>query len=204
MIWTPERNAEQGRLVARLYAASASVPCERKAVMAAGLPGADRRGTVAVSGTDLSRHLPVSVDTVLKEMAACGLIPTVAGLSPMEASPLAHTEAQFIAKRLAMLALAEGRNLLLEVSMASRTSTDSWIAALHAAGYTIGGIFAKISIEESVHRVDAAHRLGEEELRRGQGHGGRYIPANAIRALSVTSADSRARSLGAAWYSRRR
>jgi hypothetical protein len=200
MIWTPERNAEQGRLVAKLYAASAGVPCERKSVLAAGLPGADRRGTVAQSGTDLSRYLPVSVDTVLEEMAACGLIPAVAGLSPMEGSPLAHAEAQFIAKRVAMLALAEGRNLLLEISMASRASTDSWIAALHAAGYTIEGIFAEISIEESVRRTDAAHRRGQEDLRRGQGHGGRYIPPEAIRALASPSADAAARPPGAAWY----
>ena len=86
-----------------------------------------------------------------------------------------------------MLALAEGRNLLLEISMASRPSTDSWIAALHAAGYTIEGIFAEISIEESIRRADAAHRRGEEDLRRGQGHGGRYIPAEAIRALASPS-----------------
>jgi hypothetical protein len=198
MIWTPERNAEQGRLVSKLYGAAAGVPCERKAVMAAGLPGADRRGTVAQSGTDLSRYLPVSVETVLEEMAGCGLIPAVAGLSPMEASPLAHTEAQFIGKRVAMLALAEGRNLLLEISMASRASTDTWIAALHAAGYTIEGIFAEITIDESVRRADAAHRGGEEDLRRGQGHGGRYIPADAIRALAATSTHSQPRLLGAA------
>jgi hypothetical protein len=84
--------------------------------------------------------------------------------------------------------------------MASRPSTESWIAALHAAGYTIEGIFAEISIEESVRRADAAHRRGEDDLRRSRGHGGRYIPAEAIRALASTSAASQPRPLGTAWY----
>lgn len=61
-------------------------------------------------------------------------IPAVTGLSPMEASSLAHAEAQFIGKRVAMLGLADGRNLLLEVSMASRAATDNWIAARCSLG----------------------------------------------------------------------
>ena len=126
-------------------------------------------------------------------MAACGLIPAVTGLSPMEASSLAHAEAQFIGKRVAMLGLADGPNLLLEVSMASRAATQNWIATLHAAGYPveavfaeISAVFAEISIAESIGRCDAAHRHGEEELRRGRGYGGRYIPADAIQALADT------------------
>lgn len=111
--------------------------------MTAGLPGAERRDAAAQSGTDLSRYLPVSIDAVLERMAACGMIPAVEGLSPMEAAQLVHAEAQFVAKRVAMLAMADGRNLLLEVSMASRASTDSWIAALHATGYAITGAFAE-------------------------------------------------------------
>jgi hypothetical protein len=91
MIWTPERNAEQGRLIAQLYAAAASVPRERHAIMAAGLPGADRR-------------------------------------------------------------------------------------------------------------ADAAPRRGREELRQDQGYGGRYIPAEAIRAVAGTSTANGADPAGEAWY----
>ncbi len=200
MIWTGERNAEQGQLVTRLYEAAAEVPCQRQAIMAAGLPGADRRGTASKAGADLSRYLAVSVDLVLEQMAASGLIPAVAGLSPMQASPLAHAEAQFVAKRVAMLAVADGRNLLLEVSMASHVSTQSWIGTLRAAGYTVEAVLAEISIEESVRRADAAHRRGQEQLRRGRGHGGRYIPAEAIRALAGTCAAGDASPACEPWY----
>jgi hypothetical protein len=152
--------------------------------MAGGLPGAGTLEAVVESGADLNQYLTISVDSVLVRMATRGLIPTVTGLSPLEAADLAHSEAQFIAKRAGMLALAEGRNLLLDVSMAARISVDSWIAALRSAGYSVHGVFADISIEESVRRADAAHRRGEERLRAGQGYGGRYIPPEAIRALA--------------------
>lgn len=200
MIWTSERNAEQGRLVTKMYTASAGVPCDRQAIMAGGLPVADRLRAAAQSGADLSQYLPVNVEAVLEEMAACGVIPEVAGLSPTEASGLAHAEAQFIAKRIAMLAVADGRNLLLEVSFAARISTDSWMSAMRASGYTIAGVFAEISIEESARRADAAHRRGQEELLAGQGHGGRYIPADAIRALTDTSTTGNAGPRWTPWY----
>jgi Zeta toxin len=116
------------------------------------------------------RYLTVSVEAVLEEMAACGLIPEVAGLSPMEASSLAHAEAQFIAKRVAMLALTDGRNLQLEVSMASQSSTKSWIAALHSAGYTADVIFAEISIG-----------IGTARRRRAPPRAGRTAPRGGSR-----------------------
>ena len=72
MIWTPERNAGQGPLVTRRYAATVSVACDRQAIMAAGLPGADRRGAAARSGTDLSRYLSVSVEAVLGRWLRAG------------------------------------------------------------------------------------------------------------------------------------
>jgi hypothetical protein len=185
MIWTPDRNVQQGQLVAEFYAAARDVPCEQHAIMAGGLPGAGTLASVQADGTELARYLVVSVDAVLLRMAARGLMPVVAGLSPLQAADLGHAEAQFIGKRIAMLALADGRNLLLDVSFVAPASTDSWLAALRAGGYDIQGVFADISIDESVRRADAAHRHGEEELRAGRGYGGRFIPPEAIRALAA-------------------
>jgi hypothetical protein len=90
MIWTPDRNVQQGQLVAEFYGAAGEVPCERHAIMAGGLPGARTLASVRAGGTDLARYLVVSVDAVLLRMAARGLIPAVAGLSPLEAADLAH------------------------------------------------------------------------------------------------------------------
>jgi hypothetical protein len=82
----------------------------------------------------------------------------------------------------------------------TRVRPDGWIAELHAAGYTIEGIFAEISIEESIRRTDAAHRHGEEELRMGRGCGGQYILPEAIRVLAHTSTPGETGPPDAAWY----
>jgi hypothetical protein len=189
VIWAPERNRQQGQVVAGLYQRGAGVPCERLAVMAGGLPGGDKPAVLAAASVDQARYLTVSVNAVLEELATAGMIPAVAGLSPMEAADLVHAEAQFVAKRVALRALADGRNLILDVSMASAQSVTSWLSALRSAGYAATGVFADLSIEESVRRADAAHRRGQEEYRLGRGHGGRYIPPDAIRALASSPGD---------------
>ena len=185
MIWTAERNMDQGALVASMYEQAASVPCERKAVMAGGLRGADTAGALTQAGIDASRYLTISIDRILVQMADRRLIPHVDGLTPLEAADLVHVEAQFLAKRLGLRALADGRNVIWDISMASQHAVESWIAAHRRAGYTIHGIFVELSIEESVRRSEAMHRRGHDEYRRGHGHGGRYIPAGAIRALAL-------------------
>lgn len=105
----------------------------------------------------------------------------------MEAADLARTEAQFLAKRLGLRGLGEGRNLLWDVSFAAQHCIESWISAHRRAGYTIAGVFAEISIEESVRRADAEHRRGQDQYRHRHGYGGRFIPPEAIRALANTT-----------------
>lgn len=184
MIWTSERNAAQGQLVADLYKSASAVPCDRAAVMIGGLPGANKASALDADGIDRAQFLTVSVDAILEEMAARHLIPRIAGLSPMDAADLVHVEAQFIAKRLGLRAISDGRNLLWDISMASPQPVECWISTMKSAGYSVHGIFVDISIEESVRRCDAAHRRGHEAYIGGCGYGSRYIPAEAIHALA--------------------
>ncbi len=163
--------------------------CERKAVMAGGLPGADKAEALTQAGIDPAGYLTISVDRILTEMAARGLIPQIAGLSPLDGADLAHGEAQFLAKRLGPRALGDGTNLLWDINFAAQHAIESWLRALRDAGYTVDGVFAELSIEESVRRTEAAHRRGHEQYRRGRGYGGRYIPPEAIRALTPTRPD---------------
>ena len=190
MIWTAERNMDQGALVASMYEQAASVPCERKAVMGGGLRGTDTAGALTQAGIDASRYLTISIDRILVQMADRRLIPHAGGLTPLEAADLVHVEAQFLAKRLGLRALADGRNVIWDISMASQHAVESWIAAHRRAGYTIDAIFVELSIEESVRRSDAMHRRGHDEYRRGRGFGGRFVPAGAIRALALPAASS--------------
>jgi predicted kinase len=184
VIWTGERGRQQGRLVAGIYRAAAGVPCERSAVIAGGLPGADKDEALAGSGVDRSRYLTVSIDAVLDQMAGAGLIPAADGLSPLMQAGQVHAEAQHLAKRVLLRALTDGRNVVLDISLASWRAAEAWTYALRFADYTLTAVFADIGVDEAVRRAGEACRRGEEEFRRGHGHGGRVIPPAAIRALA--------------------
>ena len=80
-----------------MYRAAAGVPCERSAVIAGGLPGADKAAALDRSGVDRSRYLTVSIDAVLDEMAGAGLIPRDNGRSPLTRAGQVHAEAQHLA-----------------------------------------------------------------------------------------------------------
>lgn len=184
MIWIAGRNREQGELVAEMFRAAGTVAQEGHAVFAGGLPGADKDAELERHGADRSRYLTISVAGVLAAMAELHLIPEVAGQSPLAAAHLVHDEAQYLAKRIALVAVNRGWNVILDVTLASRTSAESWAYALRFADYAVTAVFADISIEESVTRSLAAWRHAEEEYGRGRGYGGRPIPPAAIRALA--------------------
>ena len=188
MIWTGERSRQQGRLVAEMYQAAAGVPCDRSAVIAGGLPGADKAAALEAAAVDRSQYLTVSIDAILDRMAAAGLIPEADGLSPLERAGLVHAEAQYLAKRVGLRALMDGRNLILDISLASWRAAEAWTYALRFADYAVTAVFADIGIDEAVRRSGEAHHRGEEAFRRGHGYGGRRIPAAAIRALASPAA----------------
>jgi len=188
MIWLPDRHKHQGRIVAALYERSAAVLCDRQAVFAVGIRGADKQRALARAGISPSRYLTVSVDLTLAEMARRSLIPVTRGLSPLEGADLVHAEAQHIAKRLAARAIADGRNLLLDVTMASQPSVQSWLVNLGLAMYAVEVALAPVSGEDAVRRADAEHRHGQEKYLNGEGPGGRYVPAEAILAAASVAA----------------
>ena len=198
VIWECERNQEQGLLVASMYQEAEGAPCEWRAVVAGGLPGADKPGMLHAACVDRCRYFTISIDRVLLRMAAHGLIPMMAGLAPMDVADMAHAEAQFLAKRAGLRAMADGRNLIWDISMASAPATHALLDALRLARYRVEALFAELPVEESVRRADAAHRRGHDEYLSGRGFGGRYIPPEAIRALALPGANRIPAKLSAA------
>jgi hypothetical protein len=199
VIWTGERARQQHRLVAGMYQAAAGAPRERRAAIAGGLPGADKAAELDRAGLDRSRYLTVSIDAVLDRMAGAGLIPAAGhhpgsshagrgqeanGSSPLARAGQVHAEAQYLAKRVLLRALVDGRNLILDISLASWRAAEAWTYALRFADYEMTAVFAAIGVDEAVREAEEARRRGEEEFRRGRGYGGRVIPAAAIRALA--------------------
>jgi Zeta toxin len=188
MIWTARRNQQLGELTAEVFRAAGPVPREYRAVIAGGPPGADKAAALEESGADRSQFLVISVGGVLTRMAARGLIPEVAGRPPLAGAGLVHAEAQRVAKRIALVAINDGWNVILDVTLASRPSAESWTYALRFADYSVTAVYAELSVEESVHRSAAAYQNDEEEYRQGRGFGGRPLPPDAIEALALPAA----------------
>jgi predicted kinase len=182
-MWSPEREELHHEIVQDMYATEHEVPCEGKAILAGGLPGAGKTTVLAaLAGIDLSKYVVVNPDDFKEAMIRRGMAPQVDGLTPMETSDLIHDESGDIAKRFAARAISDGKNVIWDVTMKSLESTQKRIADLRGAGYReIEGIFVDIPVEVSVQRADARYREGHEAYLLGQGLGGRHVSPEMIR-----------------------
>src|ERR1700691_3017204 len=183
-IWTDDRAELHDQIIEAAYAAAADVPCEHKAVIAGGLGGAGKTTVLEhQAGIELSDYLMINPDTFKEELASRGMLPEIPGLSPLECSALAHEESSYLARQLARRALADGKNVIWDITMSSPQSTEGRINELRSSGYQrIEGIFVDISVETSVSRMTDRHRRGHDRFLNGDGVGGRYIQADVIRA----------------------
>jgi predicted kinase len=193
--WTDDRVLMQDAIITDLYTAAGDVPCDRQAILAGGLPGAGKTTVLEqYAGIDRSSFLTINPDEIKEAMAQRGMIPEVAGLSPMEASDLVHEESSYIAKQLALRATGDGKNIIWDITMSSRKSTENRIGDLRTAGYTrVEGIFVDIPIEVAIQRSDARHREGHDDYNAGHGQGGRFVPAEVIAAQADPDWGSRNR-----------
>jgi hypothetical protein len=183
-IWATERVAQHDSIIQDLYAEAADVRCDGKAILAGGLPGAGKTTVLTtLAGIDQARYLTLNPDRVKEEMAARGMLPVIEGLSPMEASELAHEECSYITKQLALRAYADRKNVIWDITMSSTRSTEGRITEMRSAGYhDIEGVFVDIPVEVSIRRADARHREGHDDYLAGRGFGGRYISPGLIQA----------------------
>jgi predicted kinase len=180
--WSRERRVDHNAIIADIYDAACDVPCERRAILAGGLPGAGKTTVLEHhAGVDRSQYLTINPDEIKEEMAKRGMIPDVAGLTPMEASELVHEESSHIAKQLALRAMPDGKNVIWDITMSSRESTEKRINDLQRFGYSrVDAIFVDIPPETSIKRADARHRDDHESYRGGQGLGGRFVAAEIV------------------------
>lgn len=194
-LWTDGRLLMQDAILNDLYMRASGVPSDRHAILAGGLPGAGKTTVLEhYAGIDRSRFLTINPDGIKEEMAKRGMIPHVAGLTPMEASDLVHEESSYIAKQLALRATADGKNIIWDITMSSRLSTESRINDLRVAGYSrVEGIFVDIPIAVAIQRSDARHREGHDDHTAGHGQGGRFVPAEVIAAQADPDWGSRNR-----------
>ena len=165
-----------------VYGRANDVPCEFRALVAGGLGGAGKTTVLTEqAGIDLGRYLIINPDDIKGELASRGMLPEIKGLSPMEASDLAHEESSHIAKRLANRAQSDGKNLIWDITMSSQDSTAKRIEALRQAYYNqVDGLFVQIQTETSIKRTESRHREGHDDWLAGKGMWGRYVPPEVI------------------------
>lgn len=194
-IWASERTVLHHSLINDVYGQSAEVPCEHKAIIAGGLSGAGKTTVLANHPEiDPSQYLTISPDNMKEEMARRGMIPAVEGLSPMEASELAHEESSYLARQLALRAQADGKNIIWDITMSDQAKTEQRILELRDAGYDkIDGLFVHIPIETSLRRTEARYWADQEKWLAGVGLGGRLIPPDVILRQMDPEWDSRNR-----------
>jgi predicted kinase len=180
---TAERYKIHTEIVTKAYGTAQDVPAEHKAIIAGGLGGAGKTTVLTrFADIDLTKYVMINPDDFKKELAERGLTTKLPGLSPMETTGLHHEESSDIARRLGRLAMADGKNIIWDITMSSESSTSRRIAELKAAGYEhIECVFVDIPVETSVARSEARHRRGHDQYLAGQGLGGRYVPPELIR-----------------------
>jgi predicted ABC-type ATPase len=184
-VWTSDRRAEHDKIIHDLFATATAVPCDGRAIIVGGLPGAGKTTVLREHlGADQSGWLVINPDVIKHELAGRGLVPGIAPLTPMEATELAHEESSHIAKRVAGRAVAEHKNVVWDITMASGRSTAERIDQLRDAGYTrVEGIFVDVPIETSLERVASRHRKDDDRYRMtGAGLGGHFVPGQLIEA----------------------
>jgi predicted kinase len=181
-IWSSDRTLLHQALLDEIYSRAADVPCDHEAIVAGGLSGAGK--TTVLSNhpeIDRSNYLTINPDNLKEEMARRGMIPEVEGLSPMEASELVHEESSYLARQLAIRALADGKNLIWDITMSDQTKTEQRITDLREAGYTkVDALFVQIPIETSLRRTESRYWADQDKWFSGEGFGGRLIPPEVI------------------------
>ncbi len=183
-IWSSARRVQHDQLVGDRYAAASGVPCERRAILAGGLPGGGKTTVLReYAGIDVEQYLVINPDAIKEDMARNGLIPVVDGLTPMESADLVHEESSHIAKRLARRAQADGKNVIWDFTLAKADSAAWRMESLRADGYAqVDAVFVDVAIGASVRRAEARYRHGHDLYRAGVGYGGRFVSEEMIRA----------------------
>jgi predicted ABC-type ATPase len=181
--WVMDRRHAHDEIIREIYESAADVPCDHKAIIAGGLGGAGKT-TVLEQYADVARadFLTINPDDIKEELVRRELVPRLPGLSPMESASLAHEESSHVARVLAIRAMADGKNIIWDVTLSSPESASGRVAELRSADYQhIDGIFVDIPIETSVERAAARHRRGHEQYLSGEGLGGRFVSEDIIR-----------------------
>jgi hypothetical protein len=183
--WDAERRGRQRELLDQLWARrSPDARSDSIAMIAGGMAGAGKKRVLDNPAViNRAEYCTIDPDEIKKEMAALEMIPAIDGLSPMEASPLVHEEASYLAKQLAHSAYREHINVLWDITMNRPESVTDRISTMSKFGYSrVDSVFVDVPFDTGRRRAMDRYRKDQEKYRNGEGPGGRYVPREFIEA----------------------
>jgi predicted ABC-type ATPase len=183
-VWNPERAAMHKDMVDEMLERAERVPSGRRMTLLGGLQGSAKKSVAGQAAPD-REHLHVSVPGIKHMFAERGMIPAVSGLSPMEASPLVHGEAEHVADMTVRAAMRRGKNVAVHTAMADPETVRKHVQRAHEAGYTVHGVFVHTPAGKAAAAVVAAHRSGHEKYRQEQSPGSRYLSPALVRSAET-------------------
>lgn len=188
-VWKPDRAAAHRDIVHQFLDADQKVPSGRRAVIIGGIASGHRDQVAGKAAPD-SDYVHVSTGRVKEEMARRGMVPSVAGLSPMEASPLVHDEAAHVAGLLSREAVRRGKNVAIHTALSDAGTAGAHVTALHEAGHNVHVAFAHVHPGKAADHAASRHQSGHESFRRQQSSGARYLPGALIRAADAGNGET--------------
>lgn len=196
IVWNEERQLLHEEIMTEQLEKWKNLPRERKAIFSGGLGGAGKGTCLKSSLLNINQenYATLNPDDIKEVLAEKNAIPSIEGLTPMEASPLVHEEASHITKMLTALVVKRGINIIYDTTMGSISSTRAKIQNMKNAGYDVEAVFVDISMKTSDIRADIRHRSGHNRYLLGKGNGGRLLPRDVTADQSPANPEYRSKN----------
>lgn len=219
--YNDHRRSQQNQILNAYRDKAESVPSDRRAIIMGGLGGAGKSSAISANAQapgsiasklgikfssydkdgngvgEPSNFVVLNPDNVKEQMASMGMVPKIGELSPMEASVFTHEEASSITKDLATEMLAQGKNVIWDITLHSLKSGSGKLANLKAQGYHVAGAFVDVSTTKSLNNAQKRHDHGQADYAAGKGYGGRYVPPALITSAGDPSGTYRSENRSA-------
>lgn len=185
--WTPERTKVHQEILSELMEKYKNVPCDKRVVFSAGLPGAGKTTVLKeYEKMNPDEWAIVSADDIKEMLAEKGFIPEIEGLAPMECSTLVHEESSMLAKTLINQLSKSGKNVVYDFTCKNTVAATRIILEFQSLDYKpedMQFVFVDISPEVAKERAKARYQRGLNQSLQENNLtplGGRFLPENVI------------------------
>lgn len=190
-VWNEERKKLQDKIIDKFMDKYKDVPCNKKVVFSAGLPGAGKTTVLKqIDEINLKDYAVINADDIKEEMAKMGMIPEIRGLTPLECAGLIHDESSKIADNLQKRLANQGKNVIYDMTSKKRESVERRMGIFKEQGYKVEDmtiVFVDIQLETSKQRAMERYTHGLNDYVMGRNNlGGRYIPDSVLEDCKPT------------------